>query len=195
MRKILLGIGIIVCCLSLVAWESGWLENKVVDNLTIHGFIRILGPNRWIEFSKQCMPGTADTDTLRVYMRQKAGIENILGKDDGGYEFQIGGANRLLTEGCDISISSAVTPLEFGRGEWFNLLGGGQLNAGFQPTFPDERGRRIMIIADQNTVFQASAGLNNLDLGGCNLNLAAGRPHEFFSDGCKWHLIGHHNDF
>lgn len=192
MKKILFSIGLVLLCLSLVAWESGWMEDKVVDTLTIWGFVRIKGPSRYIEWDRQCMPSTADTDTLRIYMRQKGGIETVMGMDDGDYEFQLGGANIFLNEGCDVEISSAATKLEFGRGAWFNLLGGGQLNAGFQDTFPDERGRFIIIMANQNTIFQTGG---NLDLGGCSLNMAAGRLHMFFSDGCRWHLIGHHNDF
>jgi hypothetical protein len=163
----------------------------------------------YVEWTNQCTPtGTPDTDTIWTYQRTKGGCENIMAKDDGGYEFQVTGANTFLNQGCDISGSGAngsvateiSTPLEFGRGTYFNLKGGGTFTGGFQSTNVDQKGRLIVLIANQNTILVDSGdAATNLDLGGngspCNLNMAAGRPHMFFFDGCRWHLIGHHNDF
>jgi hypothetical protein len=96
--------------------------------------------------------------------------------------------------GCDITMPSAGNAIAFGRGTVFNLKGGGSLTGGFPTVNIDDRGRVIVLIADRNTVLVESL-TDNLQLGGCNLNMSAGRPHIFFCDGCKWHLIGHHNDF
>lgn len=146
----------------------------------------------YLKWKRQCTPsGTPATDDIWMYQRTKGGCENLMGKDDGGYEFQIGGANAYMNEGCNVQITGS-SALEFGRGDWFNLVGGGELTGGFQTANVDDRNRRIMLIANQNTILRHAG---NLDLGGCNLNMAAGRPHEFFCDGCRWHLIGHHNDF
>lgn len=147
----------------------------------------------YLKFKKQCTPsGTPSTDDIWMYQRTKGSCENLMGKDDGGYEFQIGGANTFLNQGCDVQITGS-SALEFGRGTWFNLVGGGELTGGFQTPNVDDRGRIIYLVANQNTILRHHT--TKLDTGGCNLNMSAGRPHAFFCDGCKWHLIGHHNDF
>lgn len=157
----------------------------------------------YMEWSTQCTPGTAETDTIRLYMRTKGGTETLMGKDDGSYEFQVGGPNTFINQGCDVSgvgadnsVGTAVTTaLEFGRGTWFNLLRGGTFTGGFQTTNIDEKGRIIYLVANQKTILVDGLGTTNLDLGGCNLNMGAGRIHAFWFDGCKWHLMGHHNDW
>lgn len=149
---------------------------------------------------RECKPLSAPSEKIRMYMRIKGGCDTVMALDDQGYESQVAGANTLLTQGCNISgdgsdgdvATEISTPLEFGRGTWFNLNGGGTFTGGFQTPNIDERGRIIYIVADQNTIL---VNATNLDLGGCNLNMSAGRPHQFWTDGCKWHLVGHHNDF
>jgi|GEM_PF-4080868 len=161
-----------------------------------------VNPNaEYMLWSRQCTPtGTPDTATLRMYARLKGGVDTFMGKDDAGYEFQIGGANIFLTQGENISTGGGTSdPLEIGEGTWFWLTGGGVRDGGFTTLTSnniDEKGRIIILVADRNTILVDSGDAStNLDLGGCNLNMAAGRPHMFFFDGCKWHLIGHHNDF
>ena len=158
----------------------------------------------YLEWSRQCTPidSVIADDTIGIYMRQKGDNLNLMGKDDAGYEFQVGGANMYWNQGCDISgdgsdgdVATAITtPLQFGRGVVFNLLNGGSFQAGFQETNIDQKDRIIVLVADRNTILEAHPATTNLGLK-CNLNMAAGFPHMFRFDGCKWYPIGHHNNF
>ena len=205
--KLLIALFIVSLCAVVQVVQAGMGDRWSITDDSLRDIISIpTSPDaEYLKWTKQCTPtGTPETDTIWTYQRTKGSCENLMGLDDGGYEFQIGGANTYLNQGCDISgvgadgnVGTTIsTALEFGRGTYFNLKGGGTFTGGFQTTNVDEKGRIIYLIADQKTILvDSGTATTNLDLGGCNLNMAAGRPHMFFFDGCKWHLIGHHNDF